>query len=228
MNNKLGGRSNSTPLGSLVTTPLTSFLRLFGKEGDLEKHASREYHKKAVLNANDFLKNYDNPNLNVINQADTGRKNIMKENRARLLPIIKTIIFLGKQNIPFRGHRDDGVLENNSAVNEGNFRALLKFRIDSGDYTLKKHLEESSSRATYISKTTQNELIECCGREILSNIIQRIQAARLYSVMFDETTDCSNKSQLSLILRYTDCYTIYESFVQFIDAREKLAELKKK
>lgn len=107
-------------MGSLVTTPLTSFLRLFGKEGDLEKHASREYHKKAVLNANNFLKNYVNPNLNVINQADTGRKKIMKENRARLLPIIKTIIYLGKQNIHFRGHRDDGVLENNSAVNEGN------------------------------------------------------------------------------------------------------------
>ena len=32
------------------------------------------------------------------------------ENRKRLKPIIETIIFLGRQNILLRGHRDDGPL----------------------------------------------------------------------------------------------------------------------
>ena len=75
-------------------------------------------------------------------------------------PIIDTLIFLGKQNIPIRGHRDDGIFDNSQkpTENNGNFRELLNFRISTGDESLKKHLLTSESRATYISKTTQNEL----------------------------------------------------------------------
>jgi len=50
----------------------------------------------------------------------------------------------------------------NSIVNQGNFRELLKFRIDAGDQLLETHLKTTSARATFISKLTQNEIIECC------------------------------------------------------------------
>lgn len=49
---------------------------------------------------------------------------------------------MGKQNIPFRGHRDDGILldesENSIIMNEGNFRFILKMRARAGDNKLKK------------------------------------------------------------------------------------------
>jgi hypothetical protein len=35
---------------------------------------------------------------------------------------------------------------------------------------LENHLKNSSSKATYISKTIQKELIELCGIEILDSI----------------------------------------------------------
>lgn len=35
------------------------------------------------------------------------------QNRNRLVPVIKTIIFHGKKNIPLRGHRDDWSLLQN-------------------------------------------------------------------------------------------------------------------
>lgn len=222
-----GGRHRSTRLQKLVIEPLTNFAKVLGKDGDFENHARNKYHQEAVIKAKDFLKIYKNPELSITNKLHTGRQKIAEENRSRLVPIIKSIIFLGRQNIPFRGHRDDGKLttgESDSVINTGNFRALLKFRIDSGDVVLKEHLEGSTSRATYISKTTQNELINCCGRDILSKIIKRIQDARIFSVMFDETTDVSNKSQLSLIIRYTLDKNIYESFIQFIDARAEMYE----
>ena len=82
------------------------------------------------------------------------------------------------KNIAFRGHRDDGPLNIDSPINEGNFRELLKFRIQSGDRQLKIHLDNSSLRATYISKTTQNDLINCCSDHILSVIINRIKEAK--------------------------------------------------
>lgn len=75
-------------------------------------------------------------------------------------PIIKTLILHGQQNIPIRGHRDDGSLlnTNNSPVaTEGNFRSLFRFRIDSGDKVLENHLMTAKNNASYISKTSINE-----------------------------------------------------------------------
>ena len=139
---------------------------------------------------------------------------------------MKTLIFCGQQNIPLQGHRDDGQLSTNSVINDGNFRALLRFRIDAGDEILEIHLKNSSSRATYISKTTQNALIDCCRLEILEIILERVQNAGFFAIMFDESTDISGKAQISLVLRYVSinetstCTSpcIREDFVTFVDA----------
>ena len=48
-----------------------------------------------------------------------------------------------------RGHRDDACSED---PNQGNFKALIQFRINAGDVALDSHLKEYSKR---ISKTTQ-------------------------------------------------------------------------
>jgi len=76
------------------------------------------------------------------------------------------LIFLGRQNIALRDHRDDGSvndLSDYSLKNEGNFRELLKFKVLSGDIALEKHLKNAEAIATYISKTTQNTLISIIG-----------------------------------------------------------------
>uniref|UniRef100_A0ABD2VTK8 DUF4371 domain-containing protein n=1 Tax=Trichogramma kaykai TaxID=54128 RepID=A0ABD2VTK8_9HYME len=153
------------------------------------------------------------------------RLNQVTENRKRLTPIIESVIFLGKQNIPFRGHRDDGPVLNETDVNKGNFRELLRLRVKSGDLNLKKHLENSSARATYVSKTTQNQLIHFCGEEILSTIITRINDAKYYSILFDETTDIANVSQLSLVIRYFWKKSIYEDFVGFLDVQSEISAM---
>lgn len=149
----------------------------------------------------------------------------MNENRERLRPIVDSIIFLARQNIPLRGHRDDGSLlddTSNALVNEGNFRELLRFRIQAGDTILQKHLQNSNASATYISKTVQNELIDCCGQEILRSILDCVGESKFYSVMFDETTDISHTSQMSMSLRYVNKGgVVREEFVQFLDVHRQ-------
>lgn len=135
-----------------------------------------------------------------------------------------SIVFLGRQNIALRGHRDDGPLQVDSLINEGNFRELLKSRIRCEDSELKNRLENSSSRATYISKSTQNEVIRCCGEEILSVIISRIQQAKFYALMFDETTDNSHISQMTLVFRYVYQKVPREDFVQFLDVYKSVSK----
>ena len=65
------------------------------------------------------------------NLLDESRFSQVQENKERLIPIVKTTIFLGKQNIPLRGHRDDGPILADSfpTKNKGNFRALLRLSL---------------------------------------------------------------------------------------------------
>lgn len=122
-----------------------------------------------------------------------------------------------------RGHRDDGpLLNNNKMYNEGNFRELLRYRIASGDTILEQHLQNTHSKATYISSNIQNQLIEYCKEEIQYNIITEIKQCRFYSIMFDETTDLSHKSQMSLIIRYVLNNTVRENFIEFIDCHHEV------
>lgn len=72
------------------------------------------------------------------NQLAVHNKQIIADNRKRLVPIIKSIIFCARQNIALRGLRDDGKvnIDNDEKINEGNFREILKFRVDAGDADL--------------------------------------------------------------------------------------------
>jgi len=97
------------------------------------------------------------------NNKITQRIRTVDENRKRVRPIIQSLLFLARQNIALCGHRsiwssDGNVFDILIVGNEGNYRELLKFRIDSGYIELKIHFKMSNSNATYISKTSQNEI----------------------------------------------------------------------
>lgn len=214
------GSNNVMPLKCLVSEPLIKFAKLLGKDGYLETHTKNIYHKNAIEDGKAFLNNYYNPHNEIINKLNTARHQQVLENRARLKPIINTLAFLGRQNIAIRGHRDDGSLFDDSdtpSENKGNFRELLNFRISAGDDTLKSHLLTTQSRATYISKTTQNELLYIMGNLILKKVLDRVTQSMCYSVIFDETTDLSKISQLVTVIRYVYKNGVFEDFIGFLD-----------
>ena len=205
-----------------VKRPLVFFAKLKGKSGYIFTHERTHYHRESVSAAEIFCNVYEHPLRSVTNLLDTNRAKIIEENRKRLVPIVETIILMGRQNIAFRGRRDDGKLDFQSSTNEndGNFRQILKYRANSGDAILTEHLKNSKSNATYISKTTQNELIAVCGDQIRNTIINRIKKSKFYSVIFDETTDICTMSQLSLILTYVYDNKRHEDFVDFINVHD--------
>jgi len=111
-----------------------------------------------------------------------------------LVPIVETILLCGRLGIALRGHRDDGELNFNNAIvgMEGNFRALLAFRVQSGDVALSHHFSKASKKATYISKRIQNELIDLCENEILEQIVTEILTCNCFAVLVDKTSDASH------------------------------------
>jgi len=100
--------------------------------------------------------------------------------------------------------------------NEGNFRAILKYRAK-GDEYLKSVLEGPGKRNKYTSPGIQNQIIEACNKLILNKIVDKINKSQCFSILADETTDVSNIEQLSLCVRYVDNNNMLnEDFIQFI------------
>ena len=133
---------------------------------------------------------------------DSALQERITANCAILKSVIKTVVICGQQNVALRGHRDDSKYYDKHNV--GNFRALLDFRVDSGDHVLEEHFKTASRNATYRSKTIQNEIINCCGEIITASIIEEVKLSKFYLLSADEAQDCSNKEQMPLVLRYVD------------------------
>ena len=156
------------------------------------------------------------------------RRNNISENRKKLIPIVDTIITCARLGLSFRGHRDDSQYHpevgSYSRGGVGNFIELLNMRVRGGDVVLEDHLKKCPKNASYISKTTQNEIINCCGQVITETIIDEVKQSRFFSIIADEAADCSNKEQMSLVLRFVDSnFNIREDFIKFIHCKWGLA-----
>ena len=122
-----------------------------------------------------------------------------------MTPIIRTILLCGRQGLALRGHRDDGPVSLTlSHENDGNFRTLLRFAIESGDSSLLNHIKTAPANATYLSPRIQNERIYVAGQLITKQLVQRINKFKYFSVLPDETTNVGGIEQFSLCVRYLD------------------------
>lgn len=184
-----------------------------------QSHQNSEYHKYAIVAAQNFIDTHEDKSRNVVFQLDSAKKIQIERNRKMFSSIVETILFIGRQEISCRGHRDAGPISTEIPVeNDGNFRSLLRFRMSSGDDLLQSHLKESSY--AYTSPKIQNELIEICGQIIRGKVVDKVNRAQGFSILADETTDISGIEQFSLCVRYIDevddTLTLREDFLKFV------------
>ena len=168
----------------------------------LTKHTSKAYHKSAIVRADEFCQVMNNQQSDIRCQMNRAMADRVTSNRMKLASIVQTIVFCGRQNIPLRGHRDSATdLERDAPENHGNFWALLRFRVESGDTILEQHLSTWARNASYTSSTVQNQIIDIVSNQIQQAILKK---AQWFTVITDKVTDLSNKELLSLVLRYVD------------------------
>ena len=175
-----------------------------------------------------LYKTFYNPSIRIDHNINEGSIERVKTNRSILTAIIKSIEFCSRNCIAVRVHREDGALNSSDlSKKSGNLRSLRNFRIDAGDKILENHLNSCLKTATYISKTTQNELLLCIKDFIQSKIVNEVKnqsIGPLYGIMADEVTDTSNKEQLGLVLRYTIRNNIVERLYEYIDCKSITGE----
>ena len=179
----------------------------------IEEHEETESHKTAQQKL--LVTRYAllNDKTIISGLAMMERKHVEK-NRKILSSIIDVILYLAKQGLAFRGHREFQGLGCPS-VNEGNFLELIKL-IAKNNTLLEQHLSKGDRNATYLSPGIQNELIQSLSNEILSLIKAEVMDAKFYAIIADSTIDIARCDQFSLTLRYVTAQgDAVERFIQF-------------
>ncbi len=78
--------------------------------------------------------------------------------------------------------------------------------------TLANWLKKNSN--TFTSPENQNEMLQIMSHHILRNVLHDIHSSPFLTIMVDETTDKSNKEQLTLIIRCVDQnFDVFEEFM---------------
>ena len=134
------------------------------------------------------------------------------KNRHALYQIVSSIKFLCRQGLALRGHQDD---------TDGNMKQLLQMKAED-DAILAEWLKRKEN--VYTSPDIQNEILKVMGLQILRTISKEIHSSPFLTIMADETTDTSNKEQVTLVVRrVAEDLEVYEEFlglysVESIDA----------
>jgi len=190
------GRGQKT--GILVSKPLCRFDDLTGKQGILSAHENKLYHAQSFTAMDEFRKRTaeGEGEHDIRSRLDKARQDQVQKNREALLPIIDTLLMCARQNIALRGHRGEdkaivGCFE--PAENDGNFRALLRYRMRGGDVALCNHLTGAAANATYLSATIQNELLIVAADLIREKITTQIRLAGCWALIADETMDLQKR-----------------------------------
>ena len=143
----------------------------------------------------------------------------VKQNREMLKTLSEAVLFLAKQELPFRGHDESSL-----SLNKGNYRELLALigKFDSVfECRLRGRLAafETGNAGVFtgVSADIQNDLIECIDSVIQDQIDKEIEDCTFLSIQIDETTDVSTKEQLSAIIRLDKKGEIVERFLKFAD-----------
>ena len=109
--------------------------------------------------------------------------------RDTLLLIMSSIRFLARQGLALRGDHSD---------ESANLVQLLHLRAEDKPQLL-KWLEKSAQKHT--SPENQNEMLELMAHGVLRKVLHE---SPFLAVMVDETTDKSNKEQLTFVIRWVN------------------------
>ena len=183
----------------------------------LASHDKTEYHKDSYAKMVTFL--------------DKGQSVVVKKkNRLVLKSIISAVEFCSCQGIALRSHWDDAKYLEDTNLNPGNYKALLRFRCDAGDTILAEHLSKCTKNATYHSKMPQYDIIDKMGGMITEKVVAGVNEAKFFSVISDEVQDAASIEQLTFVLRYCMCirkvshtlYVVKESFAGFKEQHREM------
>ena len=166
-------------------------------------------HKKSMDNYGSFIRELSGKQGPANMQVTKLTQKKCERNKNVLLSVIDIIETIGRMRIALRGHQDDSKYHSDGGEPSEHHELdnpveMVNLMIRQGNRSLEGHLKACSSTETYISKVTQNVLLDCCSDRFTETIIKRVNYAQYFCTLCDEASDTSNKEQLHFCLRCVD------------------------
>ena len=169
----------------------------------LDGHENAAYHKKACDLMYQLQAQSAQPEKRIDAQINALAMQHVQNNKLILPLIVDAVLLCSKQQISFRGHRDDKIdFANTSTANEGNFVAIMRLLAEQNP-ALKEHLVSGPRNARYTSKTIQNEIIGIIADLIREYFHRCLKRSPRFALIADETTS-EGREVLSVCLRLLD------------------------
>ena len=211
------GRSRPEPV--FTSTGFRDWKHATGKTGALSRHSSCYSHKQAELAWSQYKLN-SKKGTTIAERLGSARSVTITQNRHYIGTIADIILLCSRQEIALRGHR-----ESSDSMNRGNFLEILHF-IAKRDPGVKERLENGPKNAKYTSPEIQNSILHIMAGILQQKISLAAKQAGVYSILADETKDCSKVEQLAIVLRYVEVSTacVHEHFLTYVKAESLNAE----
>jgi hypothetical protein len=204
---------------SCFTDGFTKYSHVYERITDHEESKSHNSSVMALFHAQSEKDIETLINVEMVND----RKRAIQDNVLVLQRILAVIKFLGKQALPFRGHRYESMYTlGDRSVDHGNFLELILL-ISQFDVPLNNHIHKvidaSKKRhdrlerkgngrsrgrgnlTTMLSKSTINKILLGILSSLKSKMVEEI-GDRRFSVQMDSTQDTSAIDQETTVLRY--------------------------
>lgn len=206
-----GGQSR--PEMAFAVTGFRDWKHATEKSGSLTCHNNSLTHKQAVVAWSQYTLNVQR-GTTISERMGSVRAEQIENNRHYLKTVAEILLLCSQQEIALRGHR-----ESPTSVDRGNFLEILKL-VANHDQIIHHRLTDGPRNATYTSAEIQNELLNVMGGMVQKKISVAAQKAGLYSILADESKNCSKREQLAIVLRYVDVDTgsILEHFLTYVEA----------
>ena len=170
-------------------------------------HEKSDCHRTAVIKLANEAKG-----VNVCSSLSKAKRDDMIAARNALHRIFTSLVYLSKQGLAVRGKTDSA----------SNFSQLLTLR---GDDVPELQSWLARTKYRWMSHDIQNEMLSILANDVLDRILKEVRTAQWYSIMVDETTDCSRKEQMVLCFRICDEeLKVHELFVCFCELEHQDAE----
>ena len=183
----------------------------------VKKHVcEKSAHHTAVARGEAFLHTQRGGAPNICQELHSQRAEQVRRNRIILKCITEVLVMMGKENIAIRGHQDE----------DGNFIAMLSLFAKENS-VLRDHLENTPRISKYTCPDNQNDIIFFfLANHILDGTIDICRRSVIYALIADESTDVTNKEQISICIRFVGRkedgkYRIREEFPHFCTCRHK-------
>ena len=115
-------------------------------------------------------------------------------------------------------------LARNRIAHTTNFGDLIDLVVTCGDEDLKQFVDKAGKNAHYTSKDAVVDFVEALGTWVDESLLARLQNARYFSLLADESTDITTIKELSVVCRWVENSLPVEHFIEIIPLKKADAQ----